>query len=89
MKPETCNLYCEDQFERNFDTEYNSFWDAKAQQSEYGAFFVESVQGTGGYMIPPKGYYPRLKQTLAGALVSVEKGLIRIAPAPARRRRKN
>jgi 4-aminobutyrate aminotransferase / (S)-3-amino-2-methylpropionate transaminase / 5-aminovalerate transaminase len=64
LKPETCNLYCEDQFERNFDTEYNSFWDAKAQQSEYGAFFVESVQGTGGYMIPPKGYYPRLKQTL-------------------------
>jgi tRNA(Ile)-lysidine synthase len=31
---------------------------------------------------------PRFKQTLAGALVSVEKGLIRIAPAPARRRRK-
>ena len=29
----------------------------------------------------------RLKQTLAGALISVEKGQIRIAPAPARRRR--
>ena len=28
----------------------------------------------------------RLKQTLAGALISVEKGQIRIAPAPARRR---
>jgi tRNA(Ile)-lysidine synthase len=31
----------------------------------------------------------RLKQTLAGALVSVEKGQISIAPAPARRRRKD
>jgi tRNA(Ile)-lysidine synthase len=29
----------------------------------------------------------RLKQTLAGALISVEKGQIRVAPAPARRRR--
>jgi tRNA(Ile)-lysidine synthase len=36
-----------------------------------------------------KPHATRLKQTLAGALVSVEKGLIRIAPAPARRRRKN
>ena len=31
----------------------------------------------------------RIKQTLAGALVSVEKGQIRIAPAPARRRGKD
>jgi tRNA(Ile)-lysidine synthase len=39
-----------------------------------------------------RGHKPRatrLKQTLAGALVSIEKGQIRIAPAPARRRRKD
>jgi len=64
LKPETCNLYCEDQFERNFDTEYNSFWDPKEQESEFAAFFAESVQGTGGYMVPPQGYFPRLKATL-------------------------
>jgi len=41
---------------------------------------------------PRRGDKPpvtRLKQTLAGALVSVDKGVIRIGPAPVRRRRKN
>lgn len=63
-KPDTCNMYCEEQFAKNFDTEYNSFWDPKAEESEFSAFFAESVQGTGGYMVPPKEYYPKLKQTL-------------------------
>jgi 4-aminobutyrate aminotransferase-like enzyme len=43
-----CGLYCVEQFEKNFETEYNSFWDAKAQQSEFSAFYIEPVQGTGG-----------------------------------------
>jgi tRNA(Ile)-lysidine synthase len=37
--------------------------------------------------IGPKGAQIRPKQTLAGALVSVRRGTIRIEPAPARRRR--
>ena len=63
-KRDTCELYCVDQFAKNFDTEYNSFWDAKAQESEFAAFYVEAIQGTGGYVIPPDGYYPALKKIL-------------------------
>jgi len=63
-KVETCDLYCLKQFERNFDTEYNSFWDAKAGESEFSAFYVESIQGTGGYVIPPPGYFEGLRKIL-------------------------
>src|SRR5262249_46980751 len=52
------------QFERNFDTEYNSFWDSKAGECEFAAFYVEPVQGTGGYVIPPPGYFAGLKKIL-------------------------
>ena len=61
---ETCELYCVNQFEKNFETEYNSFWDAKAGESEFSAFYVEAIQGTGGYVIPPPGYFPALKKVL-------------------------
>jgi tRNA(Ile)-lysidine synthase len=50
------------------------------------AMLDEAVQGISA----ARGAKPapaRVKQTLAGALISVEKGHIRIAPAPARRRR--
>jgi 4-aminobutyrate aminotransferase/(S)-3-amino-2-methylpropionate transaminase len=63
-KREDCGLYCVDQFARNFDTEYNSFWDAKAEESEFAAFYVEAIQGTGGYVIPPPEYFPALKRVL-------------------------
>jgi 4-aminobutyrate aminotransferase-like enzyme len=61
---EDCGLYCLKQFERNFDSEYNSFWDAKAGESEFSAFYVEPIQGTGGYVIPPPGYFEGLKKIL-------------------------
>jgi 4-aminobutyrate aminotransferase-like enzyme len=61
---ESCEMYCVKQFERNFETEYNSFWDAKAGESEFAAFYVEAIQGTGGYVIPPEGYFPALKKVL-------------------------
>jgi len=61
---ETCELYCVDQFAKNFETEYNSFWDAKAGESEFSAFYVEPIQGTGGYVIPPREYFPALKKIL-------------------------
>src|SRR5713226_3707551 len=63
-KPEDCGLYCVDQFARNFETEYNSFWDAKAGESEFSAFYVEPIQATGGYVIPPPEYFPALKKVL-------------------------
>ncbi len=63
-KREDCGMYCVQQFAKNFDTEYNSFWDAKAQESEFAAFYVEAIQGTGGYVIPPPEYFPALKKVL-------------------------
>jgi len=63
-KRDDCGTYCVTQFERNFETEYNSFWDAKANESEFAAFYVEAIQGTGGYVIPPPEYFPALKKVL-------------------------
>jgi 4-aminobutyrate aminotransferase-like enzyme len=63
-KREDCDLYCVKQFEKNFESEYNSFWDAKAREPEFAAFYVEPIQGTGGYVIPPVDYFPALKRVL-------------------------
>ena len=64
-KREDCGLYCVDQFARLFDTEYYGVWDAKVGVSEYAAFYVESIQGTGGYVIPPPGYFEKLSSILS------------------------
>ncbi len=64
MKVETCDTYCHKQFEHLFDTEYQSIWDEKAKQSEFGAFYIEPMQGTGGYIIPPAGYMKKLQESL-------------------------
>jgi 4-aminobutyrate aminotransferase / (S)-3-amino-2-methylpropionate transaminase / 5-aminovalerate transaminase len=63
LKRESCDIYCQDQFARLFDSEYYSVWDAKAESCEYGAFYIEAVQGTGGYVIPPREYFQRLRAT--------------------------
>ncbi len=63
MKPETCGIYCQDQFARLFESEYYGVWDSKAGECEYGAFYIEAVQGTGGYVIPPRDYFQRLAET--------------------------
>ena len=47
-------------FEGLFAHEYTGAWNPKTGRSEFGAFFVEAVQGTGGYVIPPKNYFRRL-----------------------------
>ncbi len=57
-----CGMYCIKQFEKLFETEYYGVWDAKAKKSEFFAFFIEAVQGTGGYVIPPKNYFKELKK---------------------------
>ncbi|MBY0404770.1 MAG: aminotransferase class III-fold pyridoxal phosphate-dependent enzyme [Cyanobacteria bacterium] len=62
-KKETCELYCVQQIERKFDHEYTGTWNPKTGHAEFGAFFMEMVQGTGGYVIPPEGYLPRLAKT--------------------------
>jgi 4-aminobutyrate aminotransferase-like enzyme len=63
-KPDDCELYCVKQFERLFESEYYSVWDPKASESEYAAFYIEPLQGTGGYIIPPAGYLPALRKIL-------------------------
>ncbi|MBF0423685.1 MAG: aminotransferase class III-fold pyridoxal phosphate-dependent enzyme [Magnetococcales bacterium] len=63
-KRDDCDFYCIDQFTRLFDCEYFGVWDPKDGSAEYAAFFVEAVQGTGGYVIPPKGYFEKLKSVL-------------------------
>ena len=51
------------QVERKFDHEYSGWWNPKTGQAEFGALFLEPVQGTGGgYVIPPQEYFPRLAE---------------------------
>jgi 4-aminobutyrate aminotransferase-like enzyme len=57
---ETCELYCVQQIERKFEHEYTGWWNPKTGKSEFGAFFIEVIQGTGGYIAAPKGYMERL-----------------------------
>ena len=48
------------EFERLFEHEYTGAWNPKTGRAEFGALFAEAVQGTGGYVIPPKNYFRRL-----------------------------
>ena len=48
------------EFERKFEHEYTGAWNPKTKRAEFGAFFIEAIQGTGGYIIPPKNYFKRL-----------------------------
>lgn len=64
LKPETCGIACLRQFEKLFESEYYSVVNPKNNHSEYGAFFVEPVQATGGYIVPPPTYFKELKKTL-------------------------
>jgi 4-aminobutyrate aminotransferase/(S)-3-amino-2-methylpropionate transaminase len=61
---EHCGLYCLKQFEKLFETEYYGVVDKKTNKCEFGAFYIESVQGTGGYVIPPIEYFSELKNIL-------------------------
>lgn len=64
LKEDSCGLACFKQFERLFESEYYSVVNPKNNNCEYGAFFVEPVQATGGYIIPSKGYFKKLKELL-------------------------
>jgi len=64
MSKEEYGQHCVQQFERLFESEYNGVWDPKVGQAEFAAFYVEPIQGTGGYVIPPKNFFPALKRVL-------------------------
>ena len=51
-------------FARLFESDFHAVYDVKAQQSEFAAFYVEPIQGTGGYVIPPMGFFKGLKKVL-------------------------
>ncbi|MCL4491422.1 MAG: aminotransferase class III-fold pyridoxal phosphate-dependent enzyme [Nitrospirae bacterium] len=61
---EDCGYECVKQFEKLFETEYYGAIDKKDNEVEYAAFYVEPVQATGGYIIPPPGYFKRLAAVL-------------------------
>ncbi|WP_097460556.1 aspartate aminotransferase family protein [Mangrovitalea sediminis] len=64
MTVEEYGEHCVQEFARLFETEYNGVWDPKAGQAEYAAFYVEPIQGTGGYVIPPRNFFSGLKKVL-------------------------
>ncbi len=64
MSKEEYGHYCVQKFARLFETEYNGVLDVKTGQAEYAAFYVEPIQGTGGYVIPPMNFFPELKKVL-------------------------
>ncbi len=64
MSKEEYGHYCVQKFARLFETEYNGVYDFKAKKAEYAAFYVEPIQGTGGYVIPPLNFFSELKKVL-------------------------
>ncbi len=59
-----CDLSCLKRFEKLFESEYYSVLNPKNNNCEMGAFFIEPVQATGGYIIPPADYFKGLKKVL-------------------------
>jgi 4-aminobutyrate aminotransferase-like enzyme len=64
MSKEEYGHYCVEKFARLFETEYNGVLDTKTGQAEFAAFYVEPVQGTGGYVVPPRNFFIELKKVL-------------------------
>jgi 4-aminobutyrate aminotransferase / (S)-3-amino-2-methylpropionate transaminase / 5-aminovalerate transaminase len=62
--------HCVGEFERLFEHEYTGAWNPKTGHSEFGALFIEAVQGTGGYIVPPKNYFRRM------AAICKERGIL-------------
>jgi 4-aminobutyrate aminotransferase-like enzyme len=64
MSKEEYGEYCVDKFARLFESEFMGVLDASTGQCEYAAFYVEPIQGTGGYVIPPRNFFRQLKKVL-------------------------
>lgn len=57
-------MYCAKEFEKLFESEYYTVCNPKTKNCEFGAFYIEPIQGTGGYIIPPKDYFKKIKPVL-------------------------
>jgi len=64
MSKEEYGSACVAKFARLFETEYNGVLDTKTGQAEFAAFYVEPIQGTGGYVVPPPNFFRELKTVL-------------------------
>ncbi|MBU1375676.1 MAG: aminotransferase class III-fold pyridoxal phosphate-dependent enzyme [Alphaproteobacteria bacterium] len=64
MSKEEYGEACVAKFARLFETEYNGVLDTKTGQAEFAAFYVEPIQGTGGYVIPPPNFFTGIKKVL-------------------------
>jgi 4-aminobutyrate aminotransferase/(S)-3-amino-2-methylpropionate transaminase len=64
MSKEEYGHHCVREFARLFESEYNGAWDPKAGEAEFAAFYVEPIQGTGGYVVPPMNFFRELKNVL-------------------------
>ncbi|MDB5493654.1 MAG: adenosylmethionine-8-amino-7-oxononanoate aminotransferase [Phenylobacterium sp.] len=64
MSKEEYGDQCVQRFARLFETEYNGVLDTKTGQAEFAAFYVEPIQGTGGYVVPPRNFFIELKKVL-------------------------
>jgi len=64
MSKEEYGEHCVGQLKRLFESEYQGVWDPKTGEAEYAAFYVEPIQGTGGYVIPPMNFFQGLKKIL-------------------------
>ncbi|MDU2065906.1 MAG: aminotransferase class III-fold pyridoxal phosphate-dependent enzyme [Sporomusaceae bacterium] len=60
----SCGYECIQQVEKLFETEYYGVLDPKVNEAEYAAFYIEPVQATGGYIIPPRDYFNKLQKIL-------------------------
>ena len=63
-KCDSCNYYCVQQLRREFEDNCSGIYDHSSKECSMGAFFVEPIQGSGGYIVPPKGYFKELKNVL-------------------------
>ncbi|WP_426011483.1 aspartate aminotransferase family protein [Caulobacter sp. DWR2-3-1b2] len=64
MSKEEYGEACVAKFARLFETEYNGVLDTKTGQAEFAAFYIEPIQGAGGYVIPPPNFFIELKKVL-------------------------
>ena len=59
-----CEYECIKHFEKLFETEYYGVIDKKDNEVEYAAFYIEPLQATGGYIVPPPEYFKKLSAVL-------------------------
>ena len=64
QKCDSCDFFCVKQLRREFEDNCSGLYNKSTKQPSVAAFFIEPVQGSGGYIVPPKGYFKELKKVL-------------------------